>query len=68
MPLPSTGWHKSSYSDDRLDACVEACVRTNGDGVLIRDSKDHARHPLTVSPEAWQAFLGTPLTGRGPLG
>ncbi|MFY0516009.1 DUF397 domain-containing protein [Streptomyces anulatus] len=66
MPLPSTGWHKSSYSSERLEACVEACVRTNGDGVLIRDSKDHAQHPLSISPGAWQAFLGDHLLAAVP--
>ncbi len=68
MPLPSAGWHKSSYSGDCLDACVEVCVRTDGEGVLIRDSKDHARRPLDVSALAWHVFLGDHPGERGPLG
>ncbi|MFD3481870.1 DUF397 domain-containing protein [Streptomyces sp. NPDC058665] len=32
-----------SYSGDFEDACVEAHARPDGDGVLIRDSKDRAR-------------------------
>ncbi|HEY9372276.1 DUF397 domain-containing protein [Streptomyces sp.] len=67
MPLPSTGWHKSTYSSDFEDACVEASVRSDGEGVLIRDSKDHARRPLDVSAVAWQAFLGNRPGERGPL-
>ncbi|MGW3100036.1 DUF397 domain-containing protein [Streptomyces sp. NPDC001102] len=58
MPLPSTGWHKSSYSSDYEDACVEARARVGGSGVLVRDSKDRSRRPLTVSGAAWHAFLG----------
>jgi hypothetical protein len=68
MPLPSTGWHKSSYSGDCLDACVEACVRADREGVLIRDSKDHARRPLSVSAVAWRVFLGDRPGERGLLG
>ena len=67
MPLPSTGWHKSTYSSDFEDACVEASVRSDGDGVLIRDSKDHARRPLDVSAMAWQAFLSDRPGERGSL-
>lgn len=57
MPLPSIGWHKSTYSGDFEDACVEASIRADGDGVLIRDSKDDTRRPLDVSAMAWHAFL-----------
>ncbi|MFI1285159.1 DUF397 domain-containing protein [Streptomyces sp. NPDC020858] len=56
MPLLSTGWHKSSYSSDFEDACVEASVSPDG-GVLIRDSKDRSRSPLAVSATAWHSFL-----------
>ncbi|GHH35590.1 DUF397 domain-containing protein [Lentzea cavernae] len=45
-----TTWRKSSYSADSSD-CVEV-----GHGVGIRDSKAPATH-LTVSSEAWSAFL-----------
>lgn len=56
MPLPLTGWHKSSHSSDFEDACVEASVCPAG-GVLIRDSKDRSRKPLAVSAAAWHSFL-----------
>ncbi|MGW6866144.1 DUF397 domain-containing protein [Streptomyces sp. NPDC054901] len=56
MPLPSTGWYKSSYSSDFEDACVEASANPDG-GVLIRDSKDRSRSPLPVSAAAWHSFL-----------
>jgi len=57
MPLPQTRWHKSSYSGEREDACVEARVRSDGGGVLIRDSKDWARRRLAISATAWSLFL-----------
>ncbi|WP_329218327.1 DUF397 domain-containing protein [Streptomyces sp. NBC_01485] len=59
MPLPLTGWHKSRYSTDFEDACVEACADGPGRGVHIRDSKDRGLRPLTVSSSAWRAFLGS---------
>jgi len=46
-----TTWRKSSYSANSSD-CVEI-----GRGVGIRDSKAPTTH-LTVSDEAWSAFLG----------
>ncbi|MCX4682557.1 DUF397 domain-containing protein [Streptomyces sp. NBC_01433] len=57
MSLPSSGWHKSTYSGDFEDACVEARVRPDGAGVLIRDSKDRCRLPLAVAAAAWHTFL-----------
>ncbi|MFJ2589707.1 DUF397 domain-containing protein [Streptomyces sp. NPDC087538] len=58
--LPSTGWHKSSYSGDCLEACVEASRHPDGEGVLIRDSKDATRRPLAFSAGAWRPFLASP--------
>ncbi|MFJ7773226.1 DUF397 domain-containing protein [Streptomyces sp. NPDC097107] len=57
MPLPPTGWHKSSYSTDFEEACVEARVAAVGAGVLVRDTKDHDRRPFSVSARAWISFL-----------
>lgn len=57
MSLPLHGWHKSTYSSDFEDACVEALVRPAGVGVLVRDSKDRSRLPLAVSVSAWHTFL-----------
>ncbi|MFD0371089.1 DUF397 domain-containing protein [Streptomyces sp. NPDC127114] len=64
MPLPSTGWHKSSYSSDFEDACLEASVRPDS-GVLIRDSKDHDRRQLALSAAAWHAFLSSTASRTG---
>ncbi|MEU9032005.1 DUF397 domain-containing protein [Streptomyces sp. NPDC048383] len=58
QPLPSTGWHKSTYSSDFEEACVEAHAFLDREGVLIRDSKDRERRSLTVSAAAWGTFLG----------
>ena len=48
-----TGWKTSSRSAG--DNCVEVCI--GDDGVRIRDTKDRSGPVLTVSREAWQAFL-----------
>ncbi|OEV05770.1 DUF397 domain-containing protein [Streptomyces oceani] len=47
-------WIKSSYSGGGGGNCVEVAVGSGA--VLVRDSKDVARRPLTVSSEAWSAF------------
>lgn len=57
MSLPPTGWHKSSYSTDFQEACVEAAVAAGGVGVRVRDSKDRDRRPFSVSARAWRGFL-----------
>ncbi|MGI5397793.1 DUF397 domain-containing protein [Streptomyces sp. CA-251251] len=57
MPLPPTGWHKSSHSTDFEEACVEASVAAAGAGILVRDTKDHDRRPFPVSARAWNSFL-----------
>jgi len=49
----STGWKKSSRSAQ--GDCVE--VNLSGDEVLIRDTKDRQGLVISVSTEAWQAFL-----------
>jgi hypothetical protein len=48
-------WRKSSYSDSNGGNCVE--VAHLAQGVAVRDSKDLARGHLTVSAEAFGAFL-----------
>ncbi|MBA4860539.1 DUF397 domain-containing protein [Streptomyces sp. PSKA54] len=52
-------WLKSSYSDASGGECVEVATTT---AVHIRDSKAPDRPYLTVSPEAWAAFLMHPAT------
>ncbi|MEU5163944.1 DUF397 domain-containing protein [Streptomyces sp. NPDC020875] len=57
MPLSPSEWHKSTYSGDFEDACVEARALAAGDGVHVRDSKDRSRRALDVSAPAWTSFL-----------
>ncbi|PZH10103.1 DUF397 domain-containing protein [Streptomyces sp. NTH33] len=47
-------WFKSSYSGGSGDNCIEVALRPGA--VLVRDSKDTRRQPLSVSPDAWSAF------------
>jgi uncharacterized protein DUF397 len=49
------GWRKSSYSGNG-GQCVEVAAI---DRVMVRDSKDITGPMLTVSPSAWQAFVGS---------
>ncbi|MFF8190745.1 DUF397 domain-containing protein [Streptomyces bobili] len=63
MPLPSHGWHKSSYGTDRGDARVEVIRVHSPVRVLVRDTEDGGAedagpHGLALSPAAWAAFLG----------
>ncbi|MFD5391942.1 DUF397 domain-containing protein [Streptomyces sp. NPDC127074] len=55
MSMTELDWFKSSYSGSEGDNCVEVAIRTTA--VHVRDSKDTGRTPLTVSPEAWAAFI-----------
>ncbi|WP_103530169.1 DUF397 domain-containing protein [Streptomyces sp. SM11] len=48
-------WHKSSYSGDFEDACVE--VAAHPSAIHIRDSKVTDGPVLTVEPAAWSAFV-----------
>lgn len=48
-------WRKSSYSSDSGGACVE--VASSGGAVLVRDTTDRSGPSLTITPDAWQAFL-----------
>ncbi|MGA6157974.1 DUF397 domain-containing protein [Stenotrophomonas sp. NPDC087984] len=48
-------WFKSSYSGSGGGDCVEVAIRTGA--VLIRDSKTPQGGRLTISPEAWAAFI-----------
>jgi Domain of unknown function (DUF397) len=53
-------WRKASAS--QISACVE--VASCEHGVLIRDSKRPEDGHLTVTPEAWRAFIATSKTAR----
>ncbi|MFB7558996.1 DUF397 domain-containing protein [Streptomyces brevispora] len=54
MSTTESAWFKSSYSGSSGDNCVEVAMRP--EAVLVRDSKDTQRHPLTISRDAWCAF------------
>ncbi|GGV30419.1 DUF397 domain-containing protein [Streptomyces griseoflavus] len=53
-------WFKSSYSGSEGGECLE--VATRPAAVHIRDSKNPDAPHLTVTPEAWTAFLSVPST------
>jgi hypothetical protein len=63
QPAAEFRWFKSSYSGGNATECLEAaCIPA---GLLIRDSKAPERAYLTVSAEAWTAFLSGPVARRG---
>ncbi|MFG3135012.1 DUF397 domain-containing protein [Streptomyces sp. NPDC048211] len=47
-------WFKSSYSGSGGDNCIEVSLHPRA--VHVRDSKDIARRPFTVSATAWSDF------------
>lgn len=49
-------WYKSSYSSDSGGECLEAAHDTT-DTIHLRDSKTPDGPTLTISGEAWSAFL-----------
>lgn len=58
-------WRKSSYSGSSGGECVEVAALTLC--IAVRDSKNPALGTLTLSPEAYVAFIGyvgMPRTGR----
>ncbi|MEV6593628.1 DUF397 domain-containing protein [Streptomyces acidicola] len=61
-------WRKSTYSDDGGGNCLEVAPCPHATAatpttIHIRDSKNPTGPTLTVSREAWAAFLPTaPLT------
>jgi hypothetical protein len=49
-------WRKSSYSGNGGANCVEVAPNLTG-VVLVRDSKDREGPRLTISDQAWSAFV-----------
>lgn len=49
-------WLRSSYSNGAGGECVE-CAST-GTKVLVRDSKLDSGPMITLTGDAWQAFIG----------
>jgi hypothetical protein len=54
--LTNTRWRKSSYSGNTGGDCVEV-ADLGAPGVAVRDSKEPEAGILTVSPEAYAAFV-----------
>ncbi|MEU6909385.1 DUF397 domain-containing protein [Streptomyces coeruleorubidus] len=54
--LTNTRWRKSSYSGNTGGDCVEV-ADLGTPGVAVRDSKNPEAGILTVSPEAYAAFV-----------
>jgi hypothetical protein len=52
-------WRKSSYSLN--SDCVEWCHSSSA--VYVRDSKDPAGRPLTLTPAEWRAFVSAVKSG-----
>lgn len=48
-------WFKSSHSSNEGGECIE--VAAMGAAVLVRDSKDLSRPPLTVGRAGWAHFV-----------
>ncbi|MEU8697471.1 DUF397 domain-containing protein [Streptomyces sp. NPDC048680] len=59
MTTTELNWFKSSYSGGDGDNCIEVALHSeplHTDAVHVRDSKDTARPPFTVSTAAWADF------------
>jgi len=50
-------WRKSSYSGSGGGSCIE--VASGSSGVAVRDTTDRDGGTLSITADAWQAFLGT---------
>ncbi|NUR03893.1 MAG: DUF397 domain-containing protein [Streptomyces sp.] len=55
-PLGGAAWRKSSYSGNTGGDCVEVADLTPH--IAVRDSKSPGTGTLTLSPEAYRAFVG----------
>ncbi|MFI1355135.1 DUF397 domain-containing protein [Streptomyces sp. NPDC020898] len=55
-PLGTAAWHKSSYSGSNGGDCVEVAPLTPH--IAVRDSKAPDQGTLTLTPEAFAAFVG----------
>ncbi|MET9759306.1 DUF397 domain-containing protein [Streptomyces sp. NPDC006372] len=57
LDLARAQWRKSSYSGSSGGECVEV-AHLGTPGVGVRDSKNPEAGILTLSPEAYVAFVG----------
>ncbi|WP_129839630.1 DUF397 domain-containing protein [Streptomyces sp. RFCAC02] len=62
MRASRSGWFKSSYSGEN-GACVEARHRA-GDGMDLRDSKDHTSPVITFTTHDWSSFTTALKAGQ----
>ena len=60
-PLGAAAWTKSTYSGDTGGECLE--VARLAPHIAVRDSKNPAHGALTVTPEAFSAFVAAAATG-----
>ncbi len=59
----AAAWFSSSYSGNNVGQCVE--VAFVGDGVCVRDTKQHGDGPvLTFTRAEWTAFLAGVQAGE----
>ncbi|MFB9462160.1 DUF397 domain-containing protein [Streptomyces cinereospinus] len=63
-PLGTAAWRKASYSGDTGGECVEVADLTAH--IALRDFKNPAQGTLTVTAEAFTAFVAA--ASRGALG
>ncbi|MCE7082090.1 DUF397 domain-containing protein [Streptomyces sp. ST2-7A] len=56
MSTDESAWFKSSHSSPQGDSCVEVST-CRPEAVRVRDSKDRRGPRLSVSPDAWRAFV-----------
>ncbi|MFI5676555.1 DUF397 domain-containing protein [Streptomyces cellulosae] len=54
-------WHKSSYSGGTGDNCLEVAHDFLPTLIPVRDSKAPRGPKLAFRPEAWTAFVQSPL-------
>jgi hypothetical protein len=59
----STNWRKSSRSGAGGNNCVEVGFTPDAATTGIRDTKDRRHGTLSVSADAWAAFLSNVKTG-----
>ena len=57
-------WRKSTRSSPNNGNCVEVGFADDGAVTGVRDTKDRSYGPLSVSADAWTAFLANVKDGK----
>ncbi|HEX6525816.1 MAG TPA: DUF397 domain-containing protein [Streptosporangiaceae bacterium] len=60
----SLNWRKSSYSGANNAECVEVAATSDGEHVLVRDTRHRAGGTLRFSSAQWRSFLAGLLAGE----